>query len=228
MQPASGILRPIEPRDATLVDLVEAAIEDAIVAGVVREGAALAEAELAAALGVSRSPVRDALKRLAHKGLAESRPRRGMVVAQFVSDEVADFLDLREALEGLAARLAAQRMSEDEIKGVRQHLDAVERQIGAGARGYPSGDDDFHARILRGARSRQLQGTMEAIQARIRLLRRRSGATRERARPALTEHRAILAAIAARDPEAAEAGMRQHIRNARANLIGPTAGGERS
>lgn len=223
-----GVLKPIESRDATLVDRVEAAIEDAIVGGALREGAALVEAELATALGVSRSPVREALKRLAHKGLAESRPRRGVVIAQFAADEVADFLDLREALEGLAARLAAQRMTDDEVKDLRQHLDAVERQIAAGSRGYPSGDDDFHARILRGSRSRQLQGTMEAIHARVRLLRRRSGATGARARPALAEHRAILAAIASRDPEAAEAGMRQHIRNARANLIGRTTGGERA
>jgi DNA-binding GntR family transcriptional regulator len=220
-------LNPIEPRGASLVDLVERAIEDAIIAGSLRERTALAEADLAAALGVSRSPVRDALKRLAHKGLAEPRPRRGMVVALFAADEAADFLDLREALEGLAARLAAQRMTDDEIQDLRQHLDAIERQIAAGSRGYPSGDDDFHTRILRGARSRQLQSTMEALQARVRLLRRRSGATRERARPALAEHRAILAAIASRDPEAAEAGMRQHIRNARANLIGRVTGDER-
>lgn len=222
--PSPARLKPIELRDASLVDRVEAALEEAIVTGTLGEGMPLAEAELAAALGVSRSPVRDALRRLAHKGLTESRPRRGMVVCRYTPEEIADFFDLREALEGLAARLAAERMSNAEIEGVRHHLDAVERQIAAGARGYPSGDDDFHARVLRGAGNRQLQGTMEAIQARVRLLRRRSGAARERARLALAEHRAILAAITSRDPAAAEAGMRQHVRNARANLISPATG----
>ncbi len=226
-QRTSRPLRPIDARDASLVDHVESALEDAILAGALEEGSPLAEADLATALGVSRSPIRDALKRLAHKGLVEARPRRGMVVTRFATDQIEDFFDLREALEGLAARLAAERMPAEDIEALREHLDSVERQVASGgSRGYPSGDDDFHARILRGARSRQLQGTMEGIQARVRLLRRRSGSTRERARPALAEHRAILTAIASRDAAAAEAGMRQHIRNARANLARRPSGAD--
>jgi len=221
------VLKPIATRDASLVDLVEAALEEAILTGTLDGASPLAEADLAKALGVSRSPIRDALKRLAHKGLVEARPRRGMIISRFAPDQIEDFCDLREALEGLAARLAAERMQAEEIEALRQHLASVERQVAAGeSRGYPSGDDDFHARILRGARSRQLQGTMEGIQARVRLLRRRSGSTRERARLALAEHRAILAAIASRDPAAAEAGMRQHIRNARANLTSRPSGAD--
>jgi DNA-binding GntR family transcriptional regulator len=225
-KPPASTLVPIDQRDATLVDLVEASLEEAIVSGRIAEGTALAEADLALALGVSRSPVRDALKRLAHKGLAVARPRRGMVVGSLALAEINDFFHLREALEGLAARLAAERMTSEEIAELQRHLDAVGRDLAAsGSRGYPSAQDDFHARILQGARSRQLEGTMEAIQARVRLLRRRSGSTPRRARMALAEHRAILAAIEARDPAAAEAGMRQHIRNARENLATAPAEG---
>lgn len=207
------------------MDLVEAALEQAVLDERLPEGSPLVEADLAVALGVSRSPVRDALKRLAHKGLIEVRPRKGVTVATFSAAQVSDFFDLREALEGLAARLAAERMSAEEIARLRLHLDSVEDEWSSGRHGYPALDEDFHARILQGARSHQLAGAMRAIQSRVRLLRRRSGAMQQRAGQALAEHRAILASIESRDAPAAEAGMRQHIRNARENLLGKAPGG---
>jgi DNA-binding GntR family transcriptional regulator len=217
-------LHPVDTSGASLVDLVEIALEQAILDDRLPEGSPLAEADLAVALGVSRSPVRDALKRLAHKGLVEVRPRKGVSVATFSPAQISDFFDLREALEGLAARLAAERMSSEDIARLRIHLDHVEDELAAPAarrpRGYPAAEEDFHARILHGARSLQLAGVMTAIQPRVRLLRRRSGAVHQRAEQAPAEHRAILAAIEARDPAAAEAGMRQHIRNARESLLG--------
>lgn len=215
------VLRPIDASGASLVDMVEAALEQAILDDRLPEGSPLAEADLAVALGVSRSPVRDALKRLAHKGLVDMRPRKGVTVASFSAAQISDFFDLREALEGLAARLAAERMSAEEIGRLRAHLHRIGEELAPGRpHGYPSSDEDFHARILQGARSQQLTRAMQTIQARVRLFRRRSGAMRLRAEQALAEHRAILAAIESRDAGAAEAGMRQHIRNARENLLG--------
>lgn len=218
-------LRPVDAGGASLVDLVEIALEQAVHDERLPEGSPLVEADLAVALGVSRSPVRDALKRLAHKGLVEMRPRKGVIVATFSSAQISDFFDVREALEGLAARLAAERMSAEEIARLRGHLDRVEDELSSGRHSYPALDEDFHARILQGARSHQLAGAMRAIQSRVRLLRRRSGAMQQRAGQALAEHRAILAAIESRDAPAAEAGMRQHIRNARENLLGKSSGG---
>ncbi len=218
-------LRPIDTDGASLVELVEIALEQAILDERLPEGSLLVETDLAVALGVSRSPVRDALKSLAHKGLVEVRPRKGVIVATFSSAQISDFFDLREALEGLAARLAADRMSAEEITRLRVHLDSVEDELSSGRHGYPALDDDFHARILQGARSQQLTGAMRTIQSRVRLLRRRSGAMQQRAGQALAEHRAILAAIESRDAPAAEAGMRQHVRNARENLLGRSPGG---
>lgn len=200
--------------------VVEASIEEAIVGGTFPEGASLTEADLAAALGVSRSPVRDALKRMAHKGLVESRGRRGFSVVRFSRDQIADFFGVREVLEGLAARLAAERIGDDDLGGLRGHLDRVEREIASRPDvGYPASEADFHWRIAFAARSPQLDAAMEPIQARLRLLRRRSGATRERTMQALSEHRAILSAIERRDADEAEALMRAHIRMARDNLI---------
>lgn len=218
-------LRPVDAGGASLVDLVEIALEQAVHDERLPEGSPLVEADLAVALGVSRSPVRDALKRLAHKGLVEMRPRKGVIVATFSSAQISDFFDVREALEGLAARLAAERMSAEEIARLRGHLDRVEDELSSGRHGYPALDEDFHARILQGARSHQLAGAMRAIQSRVRLLRRRSSALQQRAGQALAEHRAILAAIESRDAPAAEAGMRQHIRNARENLLGKSPAG---
>ncbi|OFX27841.1 MAG: hypothetical protein A2Z07_01740 [Armatimonadetes bacterium RBG_16_67_12] len=216
------MLRSIDATSASLVAVVEDAIEEAILDQKLPEGGALTEADLAAALGVSRSPVRDALKRLAYKGLVQSRGRRGFSVATFSRDQIADFFSIREALEGLAARLAAERIRDDELAGLRRHLDHAEReQASKRDLGYPAAEGDFHWMIARAARSPQLDATMEPIQARLRLLRRRSGATRERARQALTEHRAILSAIERRNADEAEILMRAHIRMARGNLLSP-------
>lgn len=217
----SVVLRSIDATSVSLVAVVEDAIEEAILDQKLVEGAPLTEADLAAALGVSRSPVRDALKRLAHKGLVESRGRRGFSVAAFSRDQIADFFGIREVLEGLAARLAAERMRDDELAGLRRHLDHAERELASKRDlGYPAAEGDFHSMIARAARSPQLDAAMEPIQARLRLLRRRSGAVRERARQALTEHRAILSAIERRDADEAEVLMRAHIRLARGNLLG--------
>jgi DNA-binding GntR family transcriptional regulator len=205
---------------------VESAIEAAILERSLPDGTALTETDLAAALGVSRSPVRDALKRLAHKGLVENRGRRGFAVVAMSPAQVADFYSLREVLEGLAARLAAERMDGAQAAAVGRHLDDVERQIRARAgQGYPSQEEDFHALILRGAASPQLNAAMQAIQAKTRLLRRRSGAAAGRARDALAEHRAILDAIARHDADEAEAMMRAHVRMARSTAVPAASGG---
>ena len=215
-------LQVIDASSASVVAVVEDAIEEAILDQRLAEGEALTEADLAEALGVSRSPVRDALKRLAHKGLVESRGRRGLSVAAFSRDQIADLFGIREVLEGLAARFAAERIQDDELAGLRRHLDQAERE-GVSRRdlGYPAAEGDFHSMIARAARSPQLDAAMEPIQARLRLLRRRSGAVRGRARQALAEHRAILSAIERRDADEAEVLMRAHIRVAWGNLLGP-------
>jgi DNA-binding GntR family transcriptional regulator len=130
---------------------------------------------------------------------------------------------LREVLEGLAARLAAERIQADELHRLHRHLDGAERHLASpDPCGYPAGEGDFHGTIARAARSPQLDAALAPIQARLRLLRRRSGAAAERARQALVEHRAILSAIERRDPDEAEVLMRAHIRMARANLLGRT------
>lgn len=213
-------LRPVETTSAPIAAVVEAAIEGAILEQQLPEGTPLTEADLAAALGVSRSPVRDALKRLAHKGLVESRGRRGFSVVAFSPDQITDFFSIREVLEGLAARLAAERIRDDELAGLRRHLDHAERELASKrALGYPAAAEDFHGMVARAARSPQFDAAMEPIQARVRLLRRRSGAVKERARQALAEHRAIFSAIERRDADEAEVLMRAHIRMARANLL---------
>jgi DNA-binding GntR family transcriptional regulator len=220
--PNSGTLalEPVDLTAASLVSVVEASIEQAILGGRLTDGDPLTEAALAAALGVSRSPVRDALKRLARKGMVEARGRRGFAVATIDPDRVMDFLGVREALEGLAARLAAERMPDDDIALLRGHLDDVDRALRAGTfQGYPEADEDFHAMVLRGARSEQLSSAMEPVATRTRLLRRRSGARPDRARQALAEHRAIAGAVARRDPDEAEALMRAHVRMAKEHLL---------
>ena len=183
--------------------------------GRLAEGLVLTEADLASALGVSRSPVRDALKRLAQRGLVEARPTRGFAVATVPVDQAGDLFSVREVLEGLAARLAAERMTAAEISGAGRHLDTIEQHLRAARqRGYPEQDEGFHTLIHRGARDQHLEHAMEPIHARVRLLRRRCRAVATRGPAALDEHRAVLGAIERRDPDQAEAMMRAHIRMA--------------
>jgi DNA-binding GntR family transcriptional regulator len=208
-------LSPLDARGPFLAGMVETTIEQAIMAGRLSEGLVLTEANLASALGVSRSPVRDALKRLAQKGLVQPRPTRGFAVATVPVDEAGELFSVREVLEGLAARFAAERMTDAEISGAGRHLDGIELRLrSARQAGYPEEDEDFHTLIHRGARAQHLEHAMEPIHARVRLLRRRCRAVATRGLAALEEHRAVLGAIGRRTPDQAEAMMRAHIRMA--------------
>jgi DNA-binding GntR family transcriptional regulator len=211
---------------ATLADRVFEQIVDAIVQGRIAPGETINEVNLATHLGVSRAPLREAISRLEAKGLLQRMAHLGARVVDLKPRDLEELFAIREGLEGMAARLAAAAMSEADLVQLQESLEAHRRQpdVASGTAYYqPGGDQDFHFRIARASNNRRLFRLLcEDMYSLMRVYRFRSSATPGRARQAYREHQDILAALARRDADAAEAAMRRHIRlswcNTRARL----------
>lgn len=200
----------------TLADQVVDRIVEAIVLGEIAPGASISENDVALRFGVSRGPAREALFRLEGKGLVTRAAHHGARVVDLSLDDLRSLFELREAVEGMACRLAAQRITDAELEALQAALDrhAAGLEAAAGQSYYQAaGDDDFHFAIASASRSPRLRRALaDELYDVMRLYRYRSSARPGRAREALAEHRAILAALRKRDPAAAETAMRAHIR----------------
>jgi len=213
-------LRPI-----AITSLAEEAfgkLVQAITSGEFQPGQKLSEAQLARQLGISRGPLREALGRLEGR-LVMRTPRIGVRVIDFSSQDLEQLFLVREALEGMAARLAAERMSAAELARLQDllahHASQPELASGSAYHQY-SQDQDFHFTIVRGARCERLERMLlDELYYQLRIQRLRSSTRPGRAHQALTEHREIAAALASRNPDASEETMRRHIRNARLNSV---------
>ncbi|CAM3211019.1 MULTISPECIES: GntR family transcriptional regulator [Methylobacterium] len=186
----------------------------AIEEGELAPGSRLREAELAERFAISRTPVREALGRLEAQGLVAHEPHRGASVAQLDYSQVSELYDMREVLEGTAARLAAIHASAVETELLDEMIVRDRALAGDGA-ALARTNRLFHRQIHAAARNRFLQGTLETMRLSLVLL---PGSTTlsapERAGESLDEHAAIIAAIRAHDGDRAEAAARAHIRAA--------------
>ena len=204
--------------DATLFDQ----LRHSIIEGELAPGTRLGEVELARRYGVARGTVREAVTRLVGRGLASYRRHAGARVCSVSPDDLRQLYELRECLEGMACRLAAQRMSDAEIHSVRRLLARQERELSLRqGTAYLQGehDLDFHCRLAAGSGNAKLERELDgALYDKLRLYRRQFGMVGPRARTAYREHVQILDAIADREPEMAEMLMRRHIRASLANI----------
>jgi len=195
---------------------------EAITSGEFEPGERLSEAELARQLGISRGPLREALGRLEGR-LVTRTPRIGVRVIEFSRADLEQLFFVREALEGMAARLAAEKMTDAELDAVSELLSQHANQpaLAAGeAYLQRSKDEDFHFAIARAARCERIeQLLLDEVYYQLRIHRLRSSTRPGRAHAALSEHRDILAALQARNPDRAEEAMRRHIRNARFSAV---------
>lgn len=135
-------------------------LRDAIVRGARSPGSRLIERDLASEYGVSRVPVRSALKALAMEGLVELRPRTWAIVREFTQEDLADLDEVRQVLEPMAARLAAERRSEEGAERLRRAISAAPSTIGAAA--------EFHEIVVELAGNRLLADLMGSIRSRLR------------------------------------------------------------
>lgn len=206
----------------TIADQVFAEIRKAIVEGEIPQGSKISEPELARRFGISRGPLREAMGRLESSNLVQRRANVGARVITLSNEQLLEIFHVREALEGMAARLAAERMSDDEIADLGallvEHRHQVESDDGQ-AYYQSEGDLDFHYRIVSGSHNIRLQGLLcNDLYHLARMYRFQFGMASPRARRALDEHGHIVEAIAGRDGELAEILMRRHIRAARENV----------
>lgn len=195
-------------------------IRDAIRTGLIRAGERLVELDLAAALEMSRTPVREALRQLEVERLVEVAPRRGFVVPTITIDDLVEIFEIREVLEGLAARRAAQRMGPAELGALRETVDRMDRARDADdLTGLAEASSQFHRLLRSGSKHGRLPQLLALLFDAHRSIWLHELAP-ERVDGAIAEHRAIYDAIAAHDGTRAEELAREHSRSAlRAQLL---------
>ncbi|AFT70637.1 GntR family transcriptional regulator [Alloalcanivorax dieselolei B5] len=206
----------------TLADRVFARLQDDIVRGVIAPGTKVSETDLANRYGVSRGPLREALRRLESRKLLERVVHVGTRVTSLSFDDLIEIYYVREALEGMAARLAAENMSDEEVRGLTALLGQHEQQQDLRedtAYFQREGDLDFHYRIIQGSHNATLiQMLVGGLYHLVRMYRYQFSTVSNRPQKALNEHRRIVEAIEARDADLAELLMRRHISRARENI----------
>ena len=220
------IFDPSMARNRSRADFVYETLRDAISDGRIPGGGRVREEEVARNLGVSRTPVREALQRLQQRGLLVAGPGgRGLVVAQLGHDEVVELYAMREILEGSAARFAAERATPEEIATLYR----LQEQLKA-AEGDPmlhiTLNRRFHQTIYEAAHNRYLMQTLESLNDLLALLRSTTMRLPHRQRDSHEERRRIIAAIEKRDPVLAEREAREHILQAQRTRFESAAAGE--
>ena len=184
-----------------------------IVRGYLSPGEALLEVSLSEALGISRTPLREALKQLAAEGLVELRLNRGAVVAPLRSDELIELFEAVSGIERCAAELAARRMTASDMQRLEALQKRIERHHGRGElRDYFEANQQIHSAIVGFARNSVLKASHEALLARAERARFFALAADGRWDESVHEHRQILAALRARDAEKAGRLLGQHVR----------------
>ncbi|MCA9241731.1 MAG: GntR family transcriptional regulator [Planctomycetales bacterium] len=202
------------------------AIREQITSGQLSPGAVVSEAALAKQLGLSRTPVGEALRRLAHEGLVDQIPRYGTVVRSLSTEELRELFEIREALEGMAAAKAALNISLAAIEEMEVLCEAIDAEIQAArARGesalegdalnrFLAADMSFHMHIIGAARNRRLSALLEQTRSISSMFHARRGVhSLERVIDANQWHRKILAALVDRDPDRASQLVVSHVQH---------------
>ena len=201
--------------NATLTDQIFRKIQTAIVSGEIAAGSKISEPELARVYGISRGPLREAIHRLEGQKLVERTAHVGARVVSLSHQQLFELYQIRENLEGLACRLAAQSIDKQQILNLREvlHMHAQDPDFKEG-KGYylQEGQDDFHYCIIKNCGNKTLEKMLcDELYHLIRMYRIQYSKTPNRPHRALSEHIRILDAIAEGDAELAELLMRRHI-----------------
>lgn len=196
------------------------ALENAILEGEYADGESLNEIKLSNELGVSRTPVREALMQLELEGLVENIPNKGAVVVGISEKDIKDIYAVRIRIEGLASRLSAENINEDELKALEKIVDLQEFYLTKNdVEQIWQLDGDFHKIIYESSRSKPLRSTLSSFHNYIKRARDMSVKAEGRAEKSVAEHKAILEAIRSGSGELAEQLTARHIENARDNLL---------
>lgn len=203
-----------------LRELVFESLREAIITGKLGPSERLMEIQLAEEMGVSRTPVREAIRKLELEGLVVMIPRKGAYVAGLSIRDITDVFEIRRALEGLAAELAAERSTDGELEEMERFLVKISEEIEQGD--LPKvieTDTDFHTLIYKASRNTRLSQIINNLREQIQRSRTTSLSYPGRMKIALEEHRKMVEAISSRDGELARNLAQEHIENAENALM---------
>lgn len=198
-----------------LREIVFESLREAIIGGVLKPGERMMEIQLADEMGVSRTPVREAIRKLELEGFVVMIPRKGAYVAGISLKDIADVFEIRAALEGLAAGLAAERITEDELEEMERILvRKAEILENNDLESIVELDTDFHAILFKASRNDRLVQILSNLREQIQRFRATSLAVPGRLKEALEEHRKIVEAVSERNVTLAQSLAAEHIENA--------------
>jgi len=209
-----------EHKSISLADIVFEKLENDILSGRYAYGEVLTEARLSEELNVSRTPIREAIRRLEQENILRDTGK-GVVVQGITREDIADILDIRLHIEGMAARRAAAHITPAMLKQLQEAVELQEFYVQkSDAEHVQWQDHTFHELLYAACNSITLQSVLVPLHRKAQKYRRASVENKARALQSVEEHRAICAAIAAGDGDAAEKAAVDHIRNAREHMIG--------
>lgn len=211
---ADGLLQPADFKDLQLGGAVYRSVRQAIATGRFKPGDRLREVTIANLLNVSRTPVRDALKRLESEGLLTIAPSRGLIVTELDRQNVLELYGLREILEGSAAALAANRASESEILALFEILEEEANHLDDASK-LAEINRHFHSALYAASHNRYLIAAASGLSRSLHLLPGTTLSVPGRAVSSHEEHIEIVSHIEQRNPATAEQIARKHIREAR-------------
>ncbi len=191
-----------------------------ILNGVYEPGDNLIETKLSEELGVSRTPIREALRQLELEGLVQSIPNKGVIVKGVSAQDTQDIYAIRMLIEGLAARWAAEKITPQELDELKEALELEEfYTVRSDNSHLLQLDTRFHDIIYRACKSKPLMHTLSTFHQYVQKARKVSMSDSQRAMEVLNEHKAIMQAIAGKDADRAEKLATEHVRNASNNLL---------
>ena len=213
---AQTVLPPLSPiaSSASLRDQAYAAIKQAIMDADIyahREELRLDERQLSQALGVSRTPIREAMTLLEQEGFLRTEPRRGIFIVRKTKKQIIEMIEMWAAIESMAARLATINASDEDIAGLRRLFDEFRNSTPAEhIHEYSDANIAFHQAIIRLSGSHLMGKTIDDVLIHVRAIRRMTISQRDRASRSIKDHMKIIEALEARDTELAERLVRQH------------------
>ncbi|HWR45015.1 GntR family transcriptional regulator [Sporomusa sp.] len=203
-----------------LREVVAETLREAIVNGILKPGERLMEIQLAEELGVSRTPVREAIRKLELEGFVVMIPRRGTYVADLSIKDINEVFEIRTALDVLAAGLAVERITEDELEQLERLLVEIGELIEQDdADKLVESDSQFHDILYRASRNDRLVGIINNLREQFTRFRSISIQYPGRMQKSVEEHRRLVEAIASRDTDLAQQLAREHMENSEQTLL---------
>lgn len=208
-----------------LRDVVFNTLRDAILKGELEPGERLMEVTLAQKLGVSRTPIREAIRKLELEGLVKMTPRKGAEVARITLKDLTDVLEVRRHLEELAVELSCKKATEEDIEELKQCHEVFKQKIEAeDLTEMAVADVTLHDIIYRTTGNKRLIQILNNLREQMYRYRLEYIKDEQKRKALVDEHESLLNAISARDVEAAKEAIKQHINNQEKTIIENLAG----